>query len=93
MYDEDEEDDDATARMSNCSSNLDNTVPEQPPIPDVVIENTMRLTITSPTQLLKSYLISDVKADDVAIVCTGKGLLPWKTNEDTIIMVRTLYCN
>ena len=51
MYDEeDEEDDDATARMSNCSSNLDNAVPVQPPNQDVVIENTKRQPITSPTR-------------------------------------------
>ena len=51
MYDEEDEgDDDATARMSNCSSNLDNTVPEQPPGPYALIENTRRLAITSPTR-------------------------------------------
>ena len=38
------------------------------------------------------YPIGGVKAEDIAILCTGHGLLPWQTNEGTIIMVRTLYC-
>ena len=51
MYDEeDEEDNDATALMSNCSSNLENAVPVQPPNQHVVIENTKRQPITLPTR-------------------------------------------
>ena len=38
------------------------------------------------------YPIGGVKADDIAIVCTGHGLLPWQTKEGDIIMVHTLYC-
>ena len=38
------------------------------------------------------YPIGGVKADEVAITCTGEGLLPWETKEGDIIMVRTLYC-
>ena len=47
---EDEEDDDATARMSNCSGNLDGTPSEHSPIVDVVVESTRRLSISAPTQ-------------------------------------------
>ena len=38
------------------------------------------------------YPIGGVKADEVAIVCTGHGLLPWQSREGNIIMVRTMYC-
>ena len=43
-------------------------------------------------QSIQPYPIGGVKAYGVAIVCTGKGLLPWKTNEGTILMIQTLYC-
>ena len=38
------------------------------------------------------YPIGGVKAEDIAIVCTGQGLLPWQSKEGGLIMVRTLYC-
>ena len=47
--DEDEEDEDSTAQMWNCSGNLDMAPPERPPILDVVVESTRRLAITAPT--------------------------------------------
>ena len=51
MYDEeDEEDDDATAIMSNCSSNYEKAVPVQPPEQHVAVERTRKQPITSPTQ-------------------------------------------
>ena len=39
------------------------------------------------------YPVGGVKADDVAIICTGHGLLPWQSTEGHIIMVRTMYCD
>ena len=40
---------------------------------------------------IEPYPIGGVKADKVAIVCTGHGLLPWQSTEETIIMVKTMY--
>ena len=40
---------------------------------------------------IEPYPIGGVKADEVAIVCTGQGLLPWESTEGNIIMVRTMY--
>ena len=42
---------------------------------------------------IEPYPIGGVKADDIAIVCTGQGLLPWQSREGEIIMVKTLYCS
>ena len=39
------------------------------------------------------YPIGGVKADDIAITCTGKGCIPWTSQEGNCIMVETLYCN
>ena len=41
---------------------------------------------------IEPYPIGGVKADEVAIVCTGQGLLPWQSTEGNIIMIRTMYC-
>ena len=50
MYDdEDEEEDDATAIMSNCSSNYEKAVPVQSPEQHVAVERTRSQPITSPT--------------------------------------------
>ena len=38
------------------------------------------------------FPIGGVKADDLAIVCTGKGLLPWLSIEGKITIVEILYC-
>ena len=38
------------------------------------------------------FHIGQVKADDMAIVCTGKGLLPWLSIEGKITLVEILYC-
>ena len=37
------------------------------------------------------YPIGGVKADDVAITCTGEGFLPWKQREGNIIWVKTMF--
>ena len=42
---------------------------------------------------IEPYPIGGVKADDISIVCTGQGLLPWQSREGEIIMVKTLYCS
>ena len=41
---------------------------------------------------IEAYPIGGVKADEVAIVCTGHGLLPWQSQEGQIIMVKLMYC-
>ena len=42
-------------------------------------------------EVIDSFPIGGVKADDVAIVCTGKGTLPWMSLEGNLILVETLY--
>ena len=37
------------------------------------------------------YPIGGVEKDAVAIVCTGKGYLPWYSSEGTCVMVEVLY--
>ena len=37
------------------------------------------------------FPIADVNADDVAIVCTGKGLLQWEAREGYIVIIEVLY--
>ena len=37
------------------------------------------------------YPIGGVNVDNVAITCTGEGIIPWETLKGNIIMVRTLY--
>ena len=41
---------------------------------------------------IEAYPIGGVKADEVAIVCTGHGLRPWQSQEGKVIMVKTMYC-
>ena len=41
---------------------------------------------------IEPYPIGGVKADDVAIICTGKGYLPWLSKEGVLSMVPILYC-
>lgn len=41
---------------------------------------------------VEPFPIGGVKADDVAIICTGKGLLPWLSKEGKLTMVEMLYC-
>ena len=41
---------------------------------------------------IKSFPIGEVKADKIAIVCTGKGMLPWLSKESKWMMIKTLYC-
>ena len=48
--DEDEENDDATARMSNCSDNFDKAPSELPPVLEIMVESTRRQAITAPTR-------------------------------------------
>ena len=38
------------------------------------------------------FSIGGVKVDNVAITCTGKGLLPWLSREGKVTLVETLYC-
>ena len=40
---------------------------------------------------IEPYPIGGVKAEDVAIMCIGKGLLPWLSKEGKFTMVETLY--
>jgi len=41
---------------------------------------------------IESYPIGGVKAEDLVIICTGKGILPWLSQEGKCTMVETLYC-
>ena len=41
---------------------------------------------------IEPYPIGGVKADDIAITCTGKGYLPWLSKEVICTMVPILYC-
>ena len=41
---------------------------------------------------IEPFPIGGVKADDIAIVCTGRGFLPWISMEGICTMVETLYC-
>ena len=38
------------------------------------------------------YSIGGVKADDVAIVCTGFGFLHWQSKEGRVLHIKSLYC-
>ena len=38
------------------------------------------------------YSIRGVKEDDIAIICTGKRSLPWRSNEGILTIVAILYC-
>ena len=39
---------------------------------------------------IESFPIEGVKADKIAIVCTGKGMLPWLSREEKYTMIETL---
>ena len=41
---------------------------------------------------IQPYPIGGVKADNVAITCTGQGYLPWSTREGNVLMIKTMYC-
>ena len=41
---------------------------------------------------IEPFLIGGVKADNVAIACIGKSLLPWLSKEGKVTLVETLDC-
>jgi hypothetical protein len=41
---------------------------------------------------IDDYGINGVKEGEAAIVCTGRGFLPWRANSGEIILIRCLYC-
>jgi hypothetical protein len=41
---------------------------------------------------IPDYAINGVKEGEPAIVCTGRGFIPWRSNTGEIILVRSLYC-
>ena len=41
---------------------------------------------------IANYGINGVKEGEAAIVCTGRGFLPWRANSGEIILIRCLYC-
>jgi len=41
---------------------------------------------------IESYPIGGVKAEDLAIICTGKGIPPRLSQEGKCTMIETLYC-
>ena len=51
----------------------------------------MKLFIHDYEHQIDPYPIGGVKANEVAIVCTGHGLLLRKSKEGTIIMIRKMY--
>jgi hypothetical protein len=43
-------------------------------------------------ETIEDYAINGVKDGEPAIVCTGKGYIPWRANNGEMILVRCLYC-
>jgi hypothetical protein len=41
---------------------------------------------------ISDYGINGVKEGEAAIVCTGRGFIPWRANSGEIILIRCLYC-
>jgi hypothetical protein len=41
---------------------------------------------------IEDYAIGGVKEGEPAIICTGKGYIPWRANSGEIILIRSLYC-
>jgi hypothetical protein len=41
---------------------------------------------------IEDYAINGVKDGEPAIVCTGKGYVPWRAKSGEIILIRCLYC-
>lgn len=55
-------------------------------------------SVTSNKQILlhyekiKDYAINGVKEGEPAIICIGKGYIPWRANNGEMILIRCLYC-
>jgi dUTP pyrophosphatase len=43
-------------------------------------------------ETITNYGINGVKEGEAAIICTGRGFLPWRANSGEIILIRCLYC-
>jgi hypothetical protein len=43
-------------------------------------------------ETIPDYAINGVKEGEPAIICIGKGYIPWRSNSGEIILVRCFYC-